>query len=98
MLVGSGAEKNDLPVFGKARKPGLELLEGERALKLHIAASSLIGIGAHQEGLAGFDPGIDLLRGDAYRGGHDAPPSYLKLWVRFLLSTDIIQNMPDLCA
>jgi len=74
MLVASSAVKDDLPVFGKVGKPGLELLEGERTLELHAAAPGLIGIGAHQKGLAGLDSGIDLLRGDAFRGGHDAPP------------------------
>jgi hypothetical protein len=71
MLVGSGAEKDDFPVFGKVGEPALELLEGERALKVNTAAFGLIGIGAYQERLAGLNPGIDLLWGDACRSGHD---------------------------
>jgi len=51
MLVASGAVKDDLLVLGQAREPGLKLLEGERVLQLHTAASGLISIGAHQERL-----------------------------------------------
>ena len=77
MFVGSGAVKDDLLVFGKARESGLKFLEGERALKMQAAASGLIGISAHQKRLAGCDPGIGFLRGDAYRGGHVDPPLFL---------------------
>jgi len=51
MLVASGAVKDDLLVLGQAGEPGLKLLEGERALQLHSAASGLISVGAHQERL-----------------------------------------------
>jgi hypothetical protein len=76
MLVASGAIKDDLLFLGQTVEPGLKLLESKRPLQLHAAASGLIGIGAHQESLARFNPGIDLLRGDAFGGGHDAPPLF----------------------
>jgi hypothetical protein len=71
MFVASGAVKDDFLVIRQIGQPGLELLEGDRALQLHPAAFILIGIGAYQEDLAGLNPRVDLLRGNAGRGGHN---------------------------
>jgi hypothetical protein len=71
MLVGSSAVKDDLLILGQVGESGLELLEGERALKLHAATLAFIGIGAHQQGLAGLDPWVNFLRGDSWRSSHN---------------------------
>jgi hypothetical protein len=70
MLVGSGAVKDDILVLRKAWKLGLELLKGQGPLELQAAAFGLVWVSTDQKGLAGFNPGIDLLRGYAYRSGH----------------------------
>jgi hypothetical protein len=80
MLVGSGAVKDDLPVLRETRELGLELLKGQSPLELQAAAFGLVWVSTDQEGLAGFNPGIDLLRGDTYRSCHDASPFGNKIY------------------
>jgi hypothetical protein len=64
MFIISGAVEDNFLVLGNSTDPRFEVVQGNGPLQAHGPESFIAVIGAHQEAIPGFDPGINFLRGN----------------------------------